>query len=100
MVAPPISNLFLPAVLELPDMTVRQSKIESGVAKVVNKVRPDWNKEDIILQKVATEAGNNSVFMAYTLEGKEQRMMVKVLGTKQQKQDQVRVSLQKLSSEK
>ena len=40
----------IPAIFEFPGVTITSSKLELGVIKMVRRVRPDWRKEDIILQ--------------------------------------------------
>ena len=40
----------IPAIFEFPGVAITSSKLEIGVIKMVRRVRPDWRKEDIILQ--------------------------------------------------
>jgi hypothetical protein len=40
----------IPAIFEFPGVIITPSKLEMGVIKMLRRVRPDWRKEDIILQ--------------------------------------------------
>ena len=47
----------IPAIFEFPGVTITLSKLETGVIKMVQRVRPDWRKEDIILQSFSNSTG-------------------------------------------
>ena len=40
----------IPAIFEFPGVTITKEKRDMGVVKMLRRVRPDWRKEDIILQ--------------------------------------------------
>ena len=40
----------IPAIFEFPGVSITPPKLEMGVIKMLPRVRPDWRKEDIILQ--------------------------------------------------
>ena len=49
----------IPAIFEFPGVTITREKRDMGVVKMLRRVRPDWRKEDIILQSFhAPEKGS------------------------------------------
>ncbi|TRY78738.1 hypothetical protein TCAL_13461 [Tigriopus californicus] len=72
--------MSLSAILEFPETTVdcsKASKIERGIIKMVQKIRPDWSKVDIILQRFESELGC-LIYGAYTTKRSEM-IMTKVV---------------------
>ena len=78
----------IPAILEFPGVTITSSKLETGVIKMVRRVRPDWQKEDIILQSFSNSTGvsqnialgkdcKDLLYGAYTTD-KSEMVMVKI----------------------
>ena len=52
----------IPAIFEFPGVTITREKRDMGVVKMLRRVRPDWRKEDIILQSFyAPEKGSLNV---------------------------------------
>ena len=47
----------IPAIFEFPGVTITSSRLEAGVIKMVRRLRPDWQKEDIILQSFSSSTG-------------------------------------------
>lgn len=73
--------MSLAVILELPDQKIRlDRKLESSVIKMFRRVRPDWRKEDIILQRMsvpATEEGEVAMYGGYA-EEKMDMIVVKI----------------------
>ena len=78
----------IPAIFEYPGVVITPSKLEMGVIKMIRRVRPDWRKEDIILQRFqSSEKGSINisigkpcqevVYGGYTSE-KSEMVMVKI----------------------
>ena len=78
----------IPAIFEYPGVVITPSKVEMGVIKMIRRVRPDWRKEDIILQRFqSSEKGSINIYIGrpfqevvyggYTSE-KSEMVMVKV----------------------
>ena len=78
----------IPAIFEFPGVSILPSKLEAGVIKMVRRVRPDWRKEDIILQGFSCPEGigqnialgndcTDIVYGGYTTE-KSETVMIKI----------------------
>ena len=68
--------ISLPAILELPDLRVKTSTLdrtERGVVKVLRKIRPDWPREDIILEGL----GERNTYAGYAGD-REDAVVVRV----------------------
>ena len=83
-----IMSCGIPAIFEYPGVVITPSKIEMGVIKMIRRVRPDWRKEDIILQRFqSSQKGSTNisignpcqevVYGGYTSE-KTEMVMVKI----------------------
>ena len=78
--------LPLASMIEMPKIRINKasrSKTESGVVKVLKKVRPDWPREDIILQRF-TEGFSNIIYGGYVLDKKSEMILVKVYGCEEE----------------
>ena len=54
--------ITIPAIFEFPGVTITKERQDMGVVKMLRRVRPDWRKEDIILQSFhAPEKGSLNV---------------------------------------
>ena len=52
----------IPAIFEFPGVSITREKQDMGVVKMLRRIRPDWRKEDIILQSFSTpEKGSLNV---------------------------------------
>ena len=52
----------IPAIFEFPGVKITREKQDIGVIKMLRRIRPDWRKEDIILQSFnAPEKGSLNV---------------------------------------
>ena len=78
----------IPAIFEFPGVNITFSRLETGVIKMVRRVRPDWRKEDIILQSFSNSTGASQnialgkdckdiIYGGYTTD-KTEMVMVKV----------------------
>ena len=57
----------IPAIFEFPGVTITREKQEMGVVKMLQRVRPDWRKEDIILRSFhVPEKGSLNVSLGKT----------------------------------
>ena len=76
-----LKMISLASILEFPKHRIDKSsceKMEKGVLKMLRKIRPDWPKEDIILQRF-TEGFSNFIFGGYT-HNKADMILVKIYG--------------------
>ena len=74
--------MSLASILEYPTLSVRPAAPESGAVRLLRKVRPDWPKEEILLQRMtALEAASSDpgvrVFGGY-VDDKRDMILVKV----------------------
>ena len=87
----------IPAIFEYPGVVITPSKMEMGVIKMIRRVRPDWRKEDIILQRFqSSQKGSTNisignpcqevVYGGYTSE-KSEMVMVKIFLSVPKSQD-------------
>ena len=78
----------IPAIFEFPGVSITREKQDMGVVKMLRRIRPDWRKEDIILQRFqSSEKGSINisigrpcqevVYGGYTSE-KSEMVMVKI----------------------
>ena len=75
--------MSLAAILEFPKVIVqRDNRLERNVIKLLRRVRPDWPKEDIILQRFldmeAASADPEAVFYGGYTEDRNEMMVIKI----------------------
>ena len=61
----------VPAIFEFPGVTILPSRLEMGVVKMLRRIRPDWRKEDIILQSFQNSGKGNSLIVSLGKECKD-----------------------------
>ena len=87
------NTLAVPAIFEYPGVHIQSdsstTRMESGVLKMVRRIRPDWKKEDIILQK--SNDGQGLVYGGYTVN-KAESVMIRIFESLgEPEQDQIRM---------
>ena len=55
------------------------SRLEAGVLKMVRRIRPDWSKEDIILQRFTVpDSINRSILFGGYTNSKSEMVLIKI----------------------